>query len=317
MNNKNILINVVKAILLVILAYLSFKLAYPIANSLVPIESGPGLLLTIWYLGPLWGLVLISIGVAVTLGVWNLFAYFIDRLFITEEVNNNFPQTAKITKKPFYTYIFTAVGGTLIIIFLVVILFVSYISYQGSKQLNGKRTWSSHMTFTKVHDVKIYDDERVSFYVNELQAATKSFVNTDSNYKVFKFDVHREMALYCLKSIYIDIEGSRSSNPRLIQDNILNKYVTSNHLQAQARNSLGIVRDSTSKYPLSSGYGVFKLDAKYPDRCDKLMTVDEMYQYHMPLYLTAKKKELKEIKPRYKARLSEFISMIQKNFGKT
>jgi len=322
MNNKNILIKIVKAILLVVLAYMSFKLAYPIANSLVQIERGPELLITIWYLGPLWGLVFISIEVAVTLGSWSIFVYFLDRLFITKEASNNSPKVAQITKKPFYTYIITAVGGTLITVFLVAILFVSYISYLGSQQpkkSKEKRSLSSHMRFTKTHNVKIYDDERVSFYMNELQTSTQKFVNTDSSYEIFKFDVRREMALYCLKKIYIGIEGGRISNPLWIQENILNNYVTSNNLQNQARKNLDNVRKSIGNYPLSSGYGIFKLDAKYPNRCDKLMTVDEMYQHHMPLYLTAKKKQLnkKEIKPKSRAKLSELISMIQKNFGKS
>ena len=321
MKNKNILIDITKVILAVVLAYLSFKLAYPIANSLVHIETGPELLITIWYLGPLWGVVFISIGVALTFGSWSLFVYFLDRLFFTKETSNDSPQAAQLQphKKPFYAYMITAVGGTLITILLVVILFVTYIGYLGSKQPKNykeKRSWSSHMTFTKIHSVKIYDDERVSFYINELQASTEKFVNAGSNYEIFRSDVHREMALYCLRNIYIDIEGRRTNDPILIQENILNNYVTSNNLQSQAKNSLDQVRNPVKNYPLADGYGAFKLDAKYPNRCDKLMTVDEMYQHHIPSYLVAKKKQLKEAKPAYKAKLSKFISMIQENFGK-
>ena len=65
-----------------------------------------------------------------------------------------------------------------------------------------------------------------------------------------------------------------------------------------------------------SSHGVRKLDIKYPNRCENLMTVDEMYQLRIPSYL----KELKEHSrtSSYKKREAlELITMIQENFNST
>jgi len=315
MNNKKQILTVTKAILLVVLAYISFKLAFPITNSLVKIERGPELMISILFSGPIWVLVYTTIGVAVTSISWSILVYFLDRLLLAKEVKQNLAKQEKLNfkKKSFFSYVSMAVGGTLVIVFLVISIFVLSTIYQTPKSTGKSRLFSAPIiNFTKRNSVKIYEDKRVSFYMNELQSSTQKFVNANVNYSIFKYDVHREMAVYCLRLVYSDIEGKVTFEPQHIQENILNHYVTSNNLERQASNNLHYVR---SKLISHDSYGARTLDEKYPNRCENFMTVDEMYQLRIPSYLIEIKELPKRFKSDKKRNILELITMIQENFN--
>lgn len=319
MNNKKIVLGIAKTLLLVIIAYISFKQAYPITNSLVHIEPGPELMISIsiLFFGPIWVIVYITIGVIITSVSWSILVHFLDGYLLAKEVKQEKQNlNSAFKKKSFSSYMLQAVGGTLVIVSLVVSFFVLFAAYQGSKIAGESHLLSAPlMSFNKRHSVKIHEDKRVSFYMNELQSSTQKFVNADVNYNIFKYDVHMKMAVYCLQKIYWDIEGRLSFDPQKIQENILNDYVAGNSLERQASNNYFYARN---KLPFSyDGYGAGKLDKKYPNRCENFMTVEEMYQLRIPSYLI----EIKELPNRFKSpkrqEILGLIKMIQENFKST
>ena len=315
MKNKKHILTVTKVILLVVLAYISFKLAFPITNSLVKIERGPELMIGILFSGSIWVLAYMTIGVAVTSISWSILVYFLDRCLLAKEVKQNLAKQEKLyfKKKSFFSYVSIAAGGTSVIVFLVISLFVLFAIYQTPKSIGKSRLLSAPiMSFTKRNSVKIYEDKRVSFYMNELQSSTRKLVNANVNYSIFKYDVHRKMAGYCLRLVYSDIEGKVTLEPQKIQENILNNYVTRNNLERQASNNLYYVRNTLISH---DSYGVRKLDEKYPNRCENFMTVDEMYQLRIPSYLIEIKELPKRFKSDKKRKILELITMIQENFN--
>ena len=312
---KHILI-VIKAILLVVLAYISFKQAFPITNSLVvrTYSGGSGLthFFDALFFALIWGVVYAIIGVAITSISWSILVYFLDRLLLAVEVKQGLEKQEKLhfKKRSFLSYIPIAIGGSLVILFLAIGIFVSYAAYESTTH-----TRNHTRNFTKRHSVKIYEDKRVSFYMNELESSTRNFVNADVNYSMFKYNVQRKMAVYCLQLAYQDIGGGvRSGEPYHIEENILNNYVTSNNLERQATDNLRYASRKT--LVLRGSYDVWKLGIKYPNTCENLMTVDEMYQLRIPSYL----KELKEhsrTSPYKKREALELITLIQENFKST
>ena len=167
MKNKKHILTVIKAILLVVLAYISFKLAFPITNSIIKIERGPELMIGILISGPIWVLVYTTTGIAVTSISWSILVYFLDRYLLVKEVKQNLVKQEELhfKKKSFFSYIPIAVAGTSVIITLVISIFILYAIYLTPKSTGKNQLHSAHiMSFSTRHNVKIYKDKRVLKY---------------------------------------------------------------------------------------------------------------------------------------------------------
>jgi len=165
--NKKYILNVTKAILLIVLAYISFKLAFPITNSIIKIERGPELMIGILFSGSIWVLVYMTTGIAVTSISWSILVYFLDRYLLTKEVKQNLVKQEELhfKKKSFFSYIPIAVAGTSVIITLVISIFILYAIYLTPKSTGKNQLHSAHiMSFSTRHNVKIYKDKRVLKY---------------------------------------------------------------------------------------------------------------------------------------------------------
>lgn len=167
MKNKNYILTTAKAILLVILAYISFKLAFPITNSIIKIERGPELMIGILFIGPIWVFVYMITGIAVTSISWSILVYFLDRYLIAKEVKQNLAKQEELyfKRKSFFSYIPIAVAGTSVIITLVISIIILYAIYLAPKSTGKSQLHSAHiMSFSTRHSVKIYKNKRVLKY---------------------------------------------------------------------------------------------------------------------------------------------------------
>lgn len=73
--------------------------------------------------------------------------------------------------------------------------------------------------------------------------------------------------------------------------NARNEYVRATNSKARYMKNDTLIKDSSGvyNYPLSTGYGTYKLDHDFPNRCDEMMSVDIMYDKFIPIYIEDKK----------------------------
>ena len=302
---------IIKILVALAIAFASCVLAFSITNSLIHFVNGYDELFTNLFIRvPVYIVSFLGIMGLIGFGAWNIFLYALSFSNVQNENNNSLSNTKPLLKKPSVKSLFgkTLIGTLATIIVGIIILFIWLLSlvqkHNDSKYLKVTRTeknyekvlsninYSSEEFNEKAADVAKRDN-RFTYYHKELNGASTDFINANKPVDIFEADVKRELALACMRNVLIDKVTKRTSFDT-IKGYKLNTLKTIGNKRKAIQNLTIVDKNhSVYSYPLSSSYGVFKLDLDYGNRCNEMMSVDDMYLKFLPIYVKAKKEQLK------------------------
>ncbi len=304
---------ILKVAIGLIIAYVSLKISIPITNSLVQFEMGLGTwIINLFILSPIYLIVLLGLTGLIGVGAWSFLSYIL--ILSAVNIENNKDTVIKI-KRPSIIGVLgkTLIGGIGMIGFAIIILIIGVASLSTMGELSGKQNQSQfEKRFDTTHPNTNYvveefnvnaakvaaTDYRFIYYLKELSAASSDFVNADEVIDVFEADVKREFAIACMRDVLIEkVANTGFGTMEGYKMNALN--AVGNKLKAMKNVKLMDKSRSIYHYPATYGYGYYILDKDYANRCNDTVSVDDMFDDYLPIYLKDKKVDAE------KARLSE------------
>lgn len=316
---------ILKVFIILAIAYASFQISISITNALVHFEMGMGTwVINLFILSPIYLVVLLGLTGLIGFGTWNILSYIIILSAVNIENNKNpIEYTATIhtepkIKRPSIVGVLskTLIGVLGMVGVAIIILIIGVVSFsqmgESFSKLNQNRF---EKKFDMVHPNTNYSEEksnvkaievaaadyRFIYYLKELNTASTNFVNAEKIIDIFDADVKRSLALACMRDVLIEKVANTSFNTiKGYKMNALN--AVGNKHKAMKNVTLMDKGRSVYHYPRTDGYGYYILDKDYKNRCNETMSVDEMFDKYLPIYLKDKLVDAK------KARLSEINS---------
>lgn len=301
----------IKIVAAITIACVSFFISKSITNSIIPFgHGGPGnWLVDLFLLAPLYLVVFSALMGVIGFGAWNLLSYLLIRGARVsassidpkahQKPTRSMPSPAAFIGRTLLGTM-ALVGGALIIIVVGMLSFVELADH-ASKSTQEKYEKSFEIVYPNIN---FYDetynalaveiaktDVRVIFYKRELEIVTGNFTEADNAYSIFESDVKREFALSCMVKIFSETMRIGFNGVEGFKKNARNEYVRATNSKARYMKNDTLIKDSSGvyNYPLSTGYGTYKLDHDFPNRCDEMMSVDIMYDKFIPIYIEDKK----------------------------
>ena len=301
---------ILKVFIALAIAYFSFKISILITNSLVHFEMGMGAwLVNLFILSPIYLVVLLGLTGLIGFGTWNFLNYFLIFSAVHTENNKNsteYPDTThtKIKQPSIIALLGKTLLGVLGMIGVaIIILIIGVLSFAQMGDSLGK---SNQKTFEKKFDtvhpntnygdvksnVKAVEvaatDYRFIYYLEELNIASSNFVNADKIIDIFEADVKRELAIACMRDVLI--EKVANTGFYTIKGYKMNALNAVGNKRKAIKNVTLMDKDrSVYDYPTTDGYGYYILNKDYPNRCNNTMSVDDMFDKYLPIYLKDKK----------------------------
>lgn len=311
-----------KAFIALAIACASFKISISITNSLIHFEFGMGTwLVNLFILSPTYLVVLLGLTGLIGFGTWNILSYILILSAVNIENNKNptkYTATTNTKPKIKRPSIIGMLGKTLIGVLgmigvAIIIIMIGMVSFAQMGDLLSKSNQKGfEKEFDTVHPNTNYSeaefnvkaaevaatDYRFIYYLKELNIASSNFVNADKIIDIFEADVKRELAIACMRDVLIEkVANTGFGTLKGYKMNALN--AVGNKRKAIKNVTLMDKGSSVYNYPLTSGYGYYILNKKYGNRCNDTMSVDNMFDKYLPIYLKDKKVDAD------KARLSE------------
>ena len=304
----------IKILVALAIAFASCLLSFSITNSLIHFVHGYDELFTNLFIRvPLYIISFLGIMGLIGFGTWNIFLYILSFSNPQNKTNDSLSNTdAKLLlTKPSIKSLFgkTLIGtiGTIMVGIIILVIWLSSLmqKHHDTKDLKVTRTeknydkvlpninYSSAEFNEKAAEVAKRDN-RFTYYNSELSGASTDFINANKTVDIFEADVKRELALACMRYVLMEKVTKRTSFNTIKGYKVNTLKAKGNKRKAIKNLEIIDKNHSVYNYPLSSSYGVFKLDKAYGNRCDETMSVDDMYRKYLPIYIKAKKEQLKK-----------------------
>ena len=310
-----------KVFIALIIAYTSLKISILITNTLIHFEVGLGTwIINLFILSPIYLVVLLGISGAIGFGLWNILSYIIILSSIHTDNKNpsknaaTAPTKQKIKRPSVIGMLGKTLAGTVgmigVAIIIIIIGLTSFAQFGNSLSKSNQKKFenkfdTAHQN-TSYSDVK-YDtkaaevavtDYRFIYYLKELNIASTDFVIASNIVDIFEADVKRELAIACMRDVLIEKVAATGFNT--IEGYKMNALNAAGNKRMAIYNTKLIEKGrSLYNYPLSSGYGYYILNKDYGNRCNDTMSVDDMFDKYLPIYLKDKRTDAD------RARLSE------------
>lgn len=323
-----------------VIAYVSFKISISITNSLVHFEMGMGMwVINLFFLSPIYLLVLFGFTGLIGFGTWNILNYILTFSAVSTE-NNRDPGEYRDTKHPKTkrTSIIAVLGNTLMgvlgmigVAIIILIIGVASFSKMGKSFSKSNQTRFEQM-FDTVYPNTSYgheefnvkasevaaSDYRFIYYLKELNIASDNFVYAEKVVDIFEADVKRTLAIACMRDVLIEkVANTGFGTMKGYKMNALN--AVGNKGKAMKNFTLMDKGRSVYHHPQTDGYGPYILGKDYGNRCNETMTVDDMFDKYLPIYLKnmkiyADKARVSENKgrARHSAKLYAWIDQLYK-----
>lgn len=191
---------------------------------------------------------------------------------------------------------------------LLIVGFLAYIFYifgaflliYGTMSLNHKKAYNQ--SFHQIYTPNDYNDSAIRFYVKELEAPSKAFVEAEGMYEIFAYDVKRDLSGNCISYFlrqheeddWINMEGKFKKNAR-------NRYANTKESIKRTKKNEDYLGKHFYDYDLndvneikSSIANIWGDKNANEQTCQNLLGVNEMYQQFIMLYIENREASLLE-----------------------
>ena len=287
---KNLKTTISKIIIAILIGMVSFPIARQITDSFDILLTGAW---TEWiniFLYPIYLIVFTSIMALLFFSAWNVVNYiFIKAGFI--EVEEGFTGKYQFLKRMTDNRSFIGVVGntifkTLLTIVVVVAFLLSLLSSLSS-DMNRKSNRYYEKSFSTTIYTNDYNDSRIIFYNNELEEASRAFIDANNDYDIFKAFTKKEMSLDCI-SVALN-EHNKSGTFKLLKGfkrNARNKYGYNKVLIEKTRENERSFSKNIDYYrsTIIDPSSIF-LRKIMPNRCEEKVAVEKMFSAFIPRYI--------------------------------
>jgi len=268
-----------------------FPIARQITDSFEILLTGAWTGLINIFLYPIYLIVFTSIMALLFFSAWNVVNYiFIKTGFI--EVEEGFTGKYQFFKRMTDNRSFIGLVGNTIFktLLTIVVALILLFSFLGSLSSNMKRKSDKYYekSFSTTMYTNDYNDSRIIFYNNELEVASRVFIDANNDYDIFKAFSKKEMSLDCISVALND--HNKSGAFKLLggfKQNARNKYANKNKMLIDK------YRDNKRSFDKNIDYYVSTimddpflfLNKIMPKRCEEKVPVEQMYRALIPKYI--------------------------------
>jgi len=269
----------------------SYYLAVKITDSFNILVTGAWAGLVNLLLGPLYLLYFIPIMAFIFFLLWNLMDYLLIKSNIIEKevVDNQTLESKSIWMVAKNTFIWTSIS--VVTIYTLLFSFLSLIN----KSMSSTFSKNYEKTFYIISYTNDYNDSRILFYKSEIEESSRAYIEAKNDYDIFEAFTKKEMGLECIKTLLIEHTNSdniyRLGNS--FSQNSRNKYVQTKALIVKYKEHENSFHKKHGAYRSSiiDPFSRF-LKKNMPNRCEKKVPVEKMYQLFIPEYI--KKREVEQ-----------------------
>jgi len=318
LKNRNTIL-AIRSIVALLIGVFSFYLARNITDSfdILSTQAWSGWLNILLY--PYYIFCLISIMIFLFFLAWNIANYIflkIGLIEIEESLVDRFQFFKYITdnRNILGVVVNTIYKSVLTIIFTLVVFFS--LMFIISHTMSSRYDKNYEKSFYSLSFTTDYNDSRIIFYNHELEEASSAFISADSDYDIFKAFTKREMSLECIGDALH--EHNELTSYKLLDGfkrNARNKYAYNRSLIKKNRNNERSFDKNIDYYRTSIINPASKfLKRTMPNRCDKKVSVEKMYNNFIPEYINITESKLASYRKSKMDHLNRWLNIVRRRY---